>query len=304
MAHKIAFVGDFKKIWNEEGIARSFEKIGVEVHRFQESVDINVIDWIERIEEIRPDVVLMAKLKIGGGRDGFIEQLKKRKIKTASWTFDLYFGHRREQLIGKDPIFRCDYIFGPDGGNIQRFRSRGINYHLLRQGIFDGFCYKGEWNERYDYDVVFVGHYNGTWSQRGNFYDKIKKRYKFRWFGRWDTDEIRGDKLNELYATAKIVIGDSWPSKSYWSNRLYETLGRGGFLMFQAIQDLDTEYTPYKHYIPYPIYDFDALAEKIDYFLNKPEEREKISNEALEYTKEHHTLIQRCESFMQEILTT
>lgn len=292
----IAFIGDFKKLWNEEGIARSFEKIGVTVHRFQEGEEHS--GWVDEIAALKPDVVLMAKLKIKG-REQLIQKLKG--LKTASWTFDLYYGTGREGLIGTDTIFRCDYVFGPDGGNTQRLRQRRVDYHLLRQGIYDEFCYRGERNERYNYDVVFVGNFHGAYSNRGAFMDRIGKEYNFRWFGKWNTNEVRGDKLNELYATAKIVVGDSWPSPSYWSNRLYETLGRGGFLMFPKIRDIEKEYTPYEHFIPYPIYDFEKLKEKIDYYLTRPDERKKISDAALEHTKRNHTLIQRCESFTSAI---
>lgn len=291
---KIAFIGEFTKLWNEAGIANSFEKIGVEVLRFQEE-RFEAREALRTIALEKPDLVLMAKLRVDN-REFFIKEIKKMGIKTASWTFDLYFGHRREAKIDEDIIFKTDFVFGPDGGNVERFREKGINYHLLRQGIYDEFCYRGKYRKEYECDVVYVG---GAQYGHREVMCKMLKSYNFKRFGKLETNHIRGDDLNDLYASAKIVIGDSFASPNYWSNRLYETLGRGGFLLFTQIEGLDKEYEPYKHYIPFKFYGFQGLREKIEYFLKHHDEREKISSAAMEYTKESHTLIQRCKQFLE-----
>ena len=295
---KIVYIGSFENLWDEEGNARGFENCGVEVTRIPEK-DFQLNKALELIEKVKPDLVLMAKLKVGVERDSFVHVLKKMNIKTASWTFDLYFGLNREKSIGMDPIFHTDYVFGPDGGNIERFKKKGVNYHLLRQGIHDEYCYRGEFKERYAYDVVFVGHWGMGYSPRAKLCDFLKKNYHFRWFGQRNTNDIRGDKLNELYTSAKIVVGDLFYSPYYWSNRVYETLGRGGFLLFPKVEGLDKEYEPYKHYIPYKMLNLEGLKEKIDYFLNNKEKRIEISNAALEYTKNKHTLTHRANQLLK-----
>ena len=93
-------------------------------------------------------------------------------------------------------------------------------------------------------------------------------------------------------------MGDSVNFPHYWTNRIYETLGRGGFLIWPEIEGFDA-YKPYEHFIPYKMNDWKGLKEKIDYFLKKPEEREKISKSALNYTKKYHTLIQRSEELIK-----
>ena len=295
---KIVYIGEFTRAWNEEGNAQGFEKCGIKVIRVPEN-EFDFEKFIEILDREVPDLVLMAKLRIPIDRFRVLEVLKQRNIKTASWTFDLYYGLTRENLIGIDPIFKCDYVFGPDGGNVQRFRDNGVNYHLLRQGIHDEYCFRGKSEEKYSYDVIFVGHWDYDYSPRGKLCKFLGQNYKFRWFGRYNTLERRGGRLNDLYASAKIIVGDSYYSQYYWSNRLYETLGRGGFLMFNKIPGLDKEYGPYKHYIPYNMGDFETLKEKIDYFLARPEDMEKISSAALEYTKNNHTLAHRAKQFLE-----
>ena len=290
---KIAFIGEFTKLWNEEGIARSFEKLGIEIIRFPEE-GFDARTALKIIADEKPDMVLTAKLRIDH-REFFVKEIKKMRIPTVSWTFDLYFGHRRESKIDEDIIFRTDYIFGPDGGNIQRFRDKGINYHLLRQGIYNEYCYRGKWTKEFSSDVAYVG---GIQYGHREVMCAYLKKFNVKRYGRLVTTHVRGDALNALYASVGVVVGDSLPSPLYWSNRLYETLGRGGFLIFTDIEGLNEEYEPYKHFIPFKFYGFQSLGEKIEHFLKHPEEREKISNAAMEHTKKHHTLLNRCQQFL------
>jgi len=296
----IAYIGSFHNLWDEEGIARSFEKLGYRIFRFSEKA-FDTDNFLHQVDIIKPDFVVFAKLKIPTANI-VVRELKRRKIKTVCWVWDLYFGLNREFFVGRLPMFKADYVFSPDGGNDEKFKERGVNHYLLRQAIYDEYCYKGKFRKEYNYDVVFVGCENMQWHYRTELCNFLKKNYKsFKWFGRNNTLEIRGHELNDLYASAKIVIGDSVYSPYYWSNRLYETLGRGGFMIFLEIEGLDREYIPYKHYIPYKMEDFKGLKEKIDYYLKNKKGRKKISNEALKYTQKHHTLIQRCQELIKII---
>jgi spore maturation protein CgeB len=101
-----------------------------------------------------------------------------------------------------------------------------------------------------------------------------------------------------LYNSAKIVIGDSVYSPQYWSNRIYETLGRGGFLIHPNVPGIEKEYEPWKEFIPYDYNDFTSLKEKIDYFLTKPKEREKIQMAGFIKTRDY-ILEERCRSFLK-----
>lgn len=296
---KIVYIGSFRNLWDEEGNARSLEKLGCEVIRIPEET-FRFNEALFKIKEIKPDLVLTAKLNILTLRDAFLDKLKRNKVYTVAWLWDLYFGLLRQQLVTRDPIFKTDLVLSPDGGHNKEFKGYGVNHKVLRQAIYDEYCYKGEFKEKYDYDVVFVGCENLQWLYRTELCHFLDKNYKFRWFGRNNTLEIRGDELNDLYASAKIVIGDSVISSHYWTNRIYETLGRGGFLIWPEIKGFDA-YEPYKHFIPYKMRDWEGLKEKIDYFLKKPEEREKISKSALEYTKKHHTLLNRSKQLLEMI---
>lgn len=294
---KIAFLGDFRKLWNEEGIAQAFESLGHTVLRIQEEEMFETMAQVRKIDVFAPDLVLMAKAKIACDRDVFFMSIKK--YKTATWNFDLYIGLDRERFIRTDPIFKNKYVFTPDGGNVEKWESYEVNHHLLRQGIVKDFCYKGEKQDKYAFEVVFVGSMNHQWPHREEMCSFLAQHYRFARFG--IGNYVRGHDLNNLYASASIIVGDSVYSTRYWSNRIYETLGRGGFFLHNKVEGMEEDYTPGEHFVPYNLYDFDALKTKIDYYLDRPEEREQISQAAMEHTINHHTLQHRCQQLLASI---
>jgi spore maturation protein CgeB len=114
-------------------------------------------------------------------------------------------------------------------------------------------------------------------------------------------DEIRGEVLNNYLASAKIIVGDSVPTPYYWSNRIYEILGRGGFLIHPKVEGLDKEFKPYKHYVPYERGNWSQLKEIIDYYLVHDEERKKIQMAGFRYCKKHYTYTKRVAELLKQI---
>ena len=132
---------------------------------------------------------------------------------------------------------------------------------------------------------------------------EVSRQYggMFRWFGSETPYHIRGGNLSEVIRSTKIILGDSVYSPRYWSNRIYETLGRGGFIIHPNIEGLEEEFTYYKHFIPYDYGDFEGLFDKIDYYLTHDNEREYIAQQGREHVMEHHTLLHRCKSLLQSV---
>lgn len=295
MPSRILYIGGFGKLWDEEGIARGLEANGCEVIRMDErGFDIN--EYRRQIAE-KPDVLLFAKLKLDVPyREKVVSLAKEHGVTTVCWMPDLYWGLSREYRIKVDPIFKADFVLSPDGGD----RDWGkVNHHLLRQAIPDKYCYIEKANP--GNDVLFVGSLNGEYPYRTKLVLAITRRYgdRFKWYGNTNSDEMRGTALNKLYASSGVVIGESVYAPFYWSNRIYETLGRGGFMVHPKIPGLCNEYTPYEHYIPYNHGDFDGLFEIIDYYLKHPEKRVAIGKAAREHTKKHHTMSVRCKQFLE-----
>lgn len=290
---RIAYIGKFEKLYDEEYIAKSFETLGHTVLRLPDNYGLRPI--FRRIEEFVPDLVIFTKFNVAENGLLFIKSLREKGIKTVCWLFDLYWGYPREHRIGVDPCFRADYVFTTDGGHADQWAAAKINHYCVRQGIYAPECYLEEVDK--PHGVVFVGGQNAIYPKRQKQMDFIGKSYQdFRWYGKKNTDDLRGIKLNQLYATAKIVVGDSVYSPNYWSNRVVETLGRGGFLIHQAVPGLEAEY-PYL--VTYEKDNLRELREKIDYYLEHEQERLAIVKKNFDWVKKHYTMDKKCSELLK-----
>jgi spore maturation protein CgeB len=116
---------------------------------------------------------------------------------------------------------------------------------------------------------------------------------------------VRGLKLNKLYWSTKIVVGDTlcidFKYPDYWSDRVYETLGRGGFLIHPYVSGMEREFEDKKHLVFYEYGNFKQLKELIDYYLEHDEEREAIRKAGHELVKEKYTYKNRWEYILKEL---
>lgn len=295
----IYYIGNFTKIWHEECIARSFEELGKEVFRRDEK-SMSAEDMLEDILSKNVEFVLFAKLKIGGDVNGLVRKLKERGIKTVCWLFDPYFGYIREYSVDNQPYFKADYVFTTDGGHQKQFEEHGINHICLRQGIYSPEAYMKP--SKFEYDIVFVGTENNEYPYRQQVLSFLRDNYKkFTWFGRFNSDEVRSSQLNELYGKSKLAIDVSVYLPNYWSNRFYETLGRGGCLVCNMIEGLDKEFAPFKDLITYTKGDFEQLKRLIDYYLENDEAREKIRQSGFEKVSKNYTYKIRCQKLLEHL---
>lgn len=281
---KIAFVGKFGRLHDEEYIARSLEMLGHDVKRLDERSMQQ--DLLAALDEYSPDVVLWTKLSVA---QPFEFREHCRKWTTICWVFDLYFGYVREARL-QHPAFTADYVFTTDGGHDEEFKALGINHRCVRQGIYRPECFLSEGTP--ENNVAFVGSENTYNTDRHRQIDFLVRTFPdFLWYGKSNTHEVRGTDLNELYARTKILVGDSVYSPFYWSNRVVETLGRGGFLIHQDVPGLREEY-PFL--ATYPRRDLAALKERIDYFLEHEDERLDTVEANWKWVRDNYTMDKQC----------
>lgn len=291
---KIAFVDKFTLMHNGEYIAQGFEKIGCDVLRIETASTPQEIR--EALLDFSPDVLLFCKWIIPAEIKRDVDKLCKAGMVTVCWIFDLYFGYHREYQINTMPFFRANYVFTTDGGHQKEFKAHGVNHHVLRQGIRSEDCFLHPGNPQ---GVVFVGSYNVYNKERIKEINYIKSFIReFHWYGLDDTNEIRGVALNKLYGNTKIVIGDSVYSPYYWSNRVVETLGRGGFLIHADVEGIHDEH-PYL--VTYRRGDQAHLRNMIIHYLNNEKERMEIVQKNYEYTKAHHLIEHRCQDLLNTL---
>lgn len=228
---KFGYYGNFSTRYQTEVyIADALERAGYNVIRRNRN-DKFLVDC---------DYVLFAKLK----KPNILRKARKKGITTVCWCFDLYRGSPLYE--GKNLIhYKADIVITTDGDD---------EYPTIRQAVHkpEKIMLKG----KKIYDVIFVG----------SVYDKIRREMIERVKPKVFNDK-RGLDLNRLLGQTKIVLGDSYPASNYWSNRVYEMTGRGGFLIHPKVEGLPK-------YIP----QFERGKEKqmIKYYLENEEEREEL----------------------------
>ena len=297
---KIVFVGNFDVPFSTESHhKRTWEDMGHQVAALQENRTTT-----EAILGACRGAQLLAiththGYPMGGTMSGeeMLQKVRDMGIPSFSYHLDLYFGlntlDKRDQRTGDHWSWKVDHFFSTDGSHEAEYKARGVNHHYLPPGVVEYGCFKGTPCEIFASDVGFVGSigYHPEYPFRTRMVEALKKHYgtRFRTYA-----GMREAALNNVYASIKVVVGDHCFAGQpfYWSDRLPETCGRGGFLLYPATEGLTIPTATYK---PQDIGD---LIQKIDYYLAHEEERLQIRDAAFEHVKKNDTYTQR----LQEVL--
>lgn len=161
----------------------------------------------------------------------------------------------------------------------------------------------------YKYPVVFVGSkgYHPEFPYRLRLLLWLERTYgeEFTQFGGGGVGNVRGHDLNRVYASTKVVVGDTlclgFDYPDYFSDRVFETTGRGGFIIHPRIRGIERCFVEDEEIVLYTYGDFDELQEKIDYYLEHDEERERIRLAGHERTKRDHTYTERWTTILETI---
>lgn len=235
---KIIYVGRFSHAnvtADDEGaIAHVLEQLGHEVVRIEEEQK-GYGAWRER-----GDFLLC-----NHWRD--LDSLRKVKIPKVYWCFDLIDSKacnggvqdttltiRDKSRIqwSRDMIHYCDLGFHTDGDWVDRCKKElmvGDNAHWLMQGADERIVGRGQFNPSLATDILITASRRGG-VRRETFLHEMEKR----WGSRIKVVEkgIYRERLRDLIASSKIVVAPDFPcSQRYWSNRVYNVLGFGGFLL-------------------------------------------------------------------------
>lgn len=225
-----------------------------------------------------------------------LEHLRRLNIPSLAFHLDLYWDLDREALIPTDPFWRTDRCFTADGGNQERFEALGINHTWIRPGVYDVECVSGTPRRQYRADVGFTGSalkYHEEWPNRRELIAFLERSYRgrYRHFGGGKSAVVRGQDLNDALASVKVIVGDSLcfekQDARYWSDRIYETLGRGGFIIHPRIDALVEEIGDGA--VWYDFGDFKQLAGLIDHYVRHNEERMEIAARGQATVKAHST---------------
>lgn len=110
-----------------------------------------------------------------------------------------------------------------------------------------------------------------------------------------------------LYENAKIAVSDTFtdgktPIEGFVSNRLFQALAAGAFVLQQYSPGLDelNGLRAGEHYIEWT--DTADLTEKIAYWMNQPQKRRKIARAGQRYVREHFSFDEQVRKLFTDIL--
>jgi hypothetical protein len=315
----VAYVGNFGPPHSTENhYAASFDALGWDVIAIQEDELIHSGQDQEHLQSlVRTRAIdLLLHTRTWGLPEPWATNLwraaEANGTPTAAVHLDVWHGLAREGEVGQDSMFRMGTVFTADGDHEDEFEAAGINHEWLRAGVYHAECYDGtpdpEWEGRWD--VAFVGsapttrggNYHDEWSHRRELVARLEDWYGDRFVhvgngghlaNNTDRPNLRGDDLNRFYASVPVTVGDSCnvtPHGRYWSDRVYEAPGRGGFLIHPWVEAIEDELGAYPCW---PVGHWEKLHDVIEGWLHNPESREAKRRQIAERVREHCTYRER-----------
>lgn len=306
----VGYIGNFQHAHcTEVHVAAAFEELGCTVLRFQQE-HATAGELLRHGGRL--DLVVYTRTHNRTALDrtwtATWRQLEDDGTVTVSVHLDRFWDLARERLIwDRDPLFTTGWVFTADGGNDGRWADAGVNHRWLPPAIDRAEAsVVGRDDPRVAHDVIFVGSvdtYHDEYPQRAELVDVLRRRYgrRFRRYGPGG-QVVRGRRLNDLYRSAKVVVGDSCfandpdrrhRSVRYWSDRVPETIGRGGVLVHPTVPGLAGQYRPGDHVWLHDPGDWDQLCDLIDLLVDDPGLRERTREQGRAHVLAHHTWTHR-----------
>jgi len=293
---------------NQNGLlmARAFSEEGHNVYAFP--LGAPSFEIVKSVEHCKPDFVLQC-----GGRTVphlHLTLLKQLGYKLVLWYPDAY---------------------GPNiAPDIDFFKRVEGNFDLILVAVkgivsqLEGYTKKVVWGPQYYdqnyykptidrldprceiYDTCFIGNNNGGISPDRNVYiPKLYEKYKIKVVGRGfnvSSIVVETKEIANILKNSKIALNFTTkinPCELQMSDRIYKILGCNSFCLTQPIQGLEQLFQNKKHLVVFDGYE--DLCNKIDYYLEHEEEREKIALEGQKEVLEKHTINIRVKQYLEEI---
>lgn len=282
---RIIYVGKHGSGGNDDEGAIHFalEKLGHDVVRVQES-------HTKGVAKLEGDFLLCHHWHN-------LAVLREVKIPKVFWCFDLIDwpdgGPRHQQRCAwmRELTEVCDLGFLTDGDWVARNDTGKL--YWMTQGADErplDPCLDQPLNCEKTTDILFVG---GIGYGRDKFVQELRERYGERF--KHVLKGCYGLSLAVEISRAKIVVApDSPVTDRYWSNRVYNVLRLGGFLLHPWSEGISCQYHPYLL-----TYSRNELPELIDTWIEEVDARQKVAVIGSQWTMQYHTYRHRCQELLK-----
>lgn len=320
---RVAYLGNFEPEFSTENdYLRAWRNNGHACVAFQEG-DRHEIDAL--VTEIRSslfDLVIWTRTRDLSDKVGpdaqwrLLAEARRFKTPIIGVHLDRFWDlttHGREAQIFIEPFFRVDMLFTADGGNQDRWEAAGVCHRWLPPGVSERWCQPGMYRDEYASDIAFVGSWQGSyhreWQHRFDLIQWLDRTYgdRVKFWPKRGEHAIRGLALNDLYWSTKIVVGDSCmvptadgsPITNYCSDRIPETLGRGGLLVHPSVDGIDKLF---QHQLTWRLDNWADLHMLLEAVLRHPAV-ESNRLDSIDFIRRNHTYEQRVPQIIDTLKT-
>lgn len=282
---RIGYIGHFGFAHTETEIADYLEDAGWSVDRYHYTELDQKVFASRGYELVITTLPQCLPVSFWRGLGGF----------KVAWYFDWIdnYANREKQYMPRLKHF--DLVLSTDGFEGDIYKRNGVNRlwlpHALDPRVYHPVEAKTVCN------VAFIGHIYTP--ERKKLLRGIKNLKVYgQDSGCW------GKKYSEICCSAKIIVGDNFINvPGYWSDRLYLSVGSGGFTLYPRIGGIENQFTDGEHIVYYD--SADDLYAKIDYWLPREKQRREIARAGADHTRRTQTWVQRVAEFeeiIQEVL--
>jgi len=279
-------------------IARAFRERGNAVlwlnpvkirRRHKQGADQWILDQISRF---KPDIIFIYSKDIPLA---VLKQIPGRRIQTIMYYEDMTLDIPGDVMAMGSLV---DYFLATNYGLISAYKKLGIANPIY----FVGAC------DRYDHqlrraflpiwksDIAFIGRAR-PYEARVFLTQKLSTHFKVKVYGRnWQQYGLRPTLKTVTHrgyglicGGAKIMLGADITAEvdGYWSNRLWLTLGCGGFLLTRYVRGMETYFENKRHLVWY--HDEQECLSLAREYLAKPRERKQIALAGYHLVHQQHT---------------
>lgn len=309
---RVAYVGNHRPEHSTEThVARAWENNGHTVDRIQEG-DTSPRQAAQRAIDGGADLFMwtqtldLARKFSREDRLAMLDTLRTAGIPTVGFHLDRWWGLERQRQVAVEPFFRCDLVVTADGDHDHEWARLGITHEWLPPAVSRGECELGTYRAEMASDVAFVGSWQGgyhpEWRHRGALVEFLRDTYGdcCRFWPKPGEHAVRGAPLRDLYASVKVLVGDSClvpttdgkPVAKYFSDRVPESIGRGGFLLHPWVDGFALHF-PENAIATWTLGDWRALRSQVNDYFADDEARRTIAERGRAHVLEHHTYERR-----------
>ena len=245
----------------------------------------------EAVYYYHPDILFYCH-SFDGIKHNILKEISNElPTKTIIWLTDDHKDYERERPVWE--LFNI--IVNANEEGYERRKKEGFSNAFLSQWACNHFLYR-HLNLPKIYDVSFVGRCYGV---RQNFVDTLK-RYgiNIATFGQgWENGgRVSQADLIRIYNQSKILLNLSFASRDSkiivsTKGRDFEVPGCGSLLLTKDTKEIADYFVPGEEIITYE--DANDAAEKINYYLENEDERERITKKGYERVMKEHTYEKR-----------